>query len=168
MQTPFRLSNEDFASIYSRVPRFNVDLIVCAQDGGIVLIQRAIEPHIGSWHIPGGTLYKGERIEEAALRIAKNETGFDVKFGKQLGFMEFPEEKRGDLLVHTISVVVEVEVVGGELKQDANARKIEIFTTLPTPGIPEHFAFLKERNILLEAYNKKDPGQESFDSGLGS
>ena len=62
--------------------------------------------------------------------------------------MEFPEEKRGDLLVHTISVAVEVEAIGGELKQDANARKIGIFTTLPVPGIPEHFKFLTENNFL--------------------
>jgi ADP-ribose pyrophosphatase YjhB (NUDIX family) len=147
MQTTFRLSNEDFAYIYTKVPRFNVDLIVRTKEG-IVLIQRSIEPHIGAWHVPGGTLYKGEKIVEAALRIAKNETGLDVKFIKQLGFMEFPEEKRGDLLVHTISVAVEVEATGGELKKDANARKIGVFTALPTPGVPEHFAFLKERNLL--------------------
>ncbi len=148
METPFRLSNEDFAYIYSRVPRFNVDLIIHVEDGGVVLIQRSIEPHVGAWHLPGGTLYKGESIYGAALRIAKNETGLDVEIIKQLGFMEFPEEKRGDLLVHTISVAVEVRAIGGELKQDANAKKIEIFTELPSPGIPEHFAFLTDHKIL--------------------
>jgi ADP-ribose pyrophosphatase YjhB (NUDIX family) len=143
MQSPFQLSNEDFAYIYSRVPRFNVDLIIRTKTG-VVLVQRSIEPNLGAWHLPGGTLYKGEKIEEAALRIAMAETGLQVKFIKQLGCMEFPEEKRGELLVHTISIGVEVEAVSGELKQDTNACNIGIFTVLPSPGIKEHFVFLKE------------------------
>ena len=81
MELPLRLSNEDFAYIYSKVPRFNVDLVLHAQDGGVVLIQRSIEPHIGSWHVPGGTLYKDETIQAAAIRIAKSETGLDVEHG---------------------------------------------------------------------------------------
>ena len=88
MQSPFRLSNEDFAYIYSKVPRFNVDLIIRTEDGGVVLVKRSIEPHIGSWHLPGGTLYKGETISDAAVRVAKAETGFDTEVIEQLGCME--------------------------------------------------------------------------------
>lgn len=148
MQSPFRLSNEDFAYIYSKVPRFNVDLIIRTEDGGVVLVKRSIEPHIGSWHLPGGTLYKGETISNAAVRVAKAETGFDTEVIKQLGCMEFPEEKRGDLLIHTITVAVELRVLGGELAHDENAKEIGIFKTLPSPGIKEHFAFLEEKKIL--------------------
>ena len=151
MELPLRLSNEDFAYIYSKVPRFNVDLVLHAQDGGVVLIQRSIEPHIGSWHVPGGTLYKDETIQAAAIRIAKSETGLDVEVLRSIGVMEFPFEKRGDLGVHTISVGVEVRALSGELKQDANAKKIEVFSTIPSPMIPEHALFLKENGILKES-----------------
>lgn len=148
MQSTFRLSNEDFAYIYSKVPRFNVDLIIRNEEGGVVLVKRSIEPHIGSWHLPGGTLYKGETIYEASVRVAKAETGFDTKVVRQLGFMEFPEEKRGDLLVHTVTVVLELHITGGELRKDENAKEIGIFSSLPNPGILEHFNFLKEHKIL--------------------
>jgi colanic acid biosynthesis protein WcaH len=147
METPFRLSNEDFAYIYSKVPRFNVDLVV-RTEGGIVLIKRSIEPHIGCYHVPGGTLYKGETFNDAAVRVAKNETGFDVEVVRILGAMEFPAEKRGDLIIHTVSVVLEVKVIGGELRKDNNAKEIGIFTTLPEPGISEHYTFLREHKIF--------------------
>ncbi len=150
MESPLRLSNEDFAYIYSKVPRFNVDLIIRTQEGGIVLIQRSIEPHVGSWHLPGGTLYKEETIKDAVVRVAKHETGFEVEVIGFLGVMEFPAEKRGALSVHTISVGVEVHVLGGTLKQDNNAKNIGVFTTFPSPMVPGHFAFLKEHGILEE------------------
>ena len=151
MESPLRLSNEDFAYIYSKVPRFNVDLVLHAQDGGIVLIQRSIEPHVGSWHLPGGTLYKGETIYAAAIRVAKSETGLNVEVLKQLSVMEFPIEKRGELIVHTISVGDEVRAQSGELRQDANAKKIEVFSTIPFPMIIEHGIFLKKNGILKES-----------------
>jgi hypothetical protein len=50
METPFRLSNEDFAYIYTKVPRLNVDLIIRA-DEGIVLIKRSIEPYVGIYQV---------------------------------------------------------------------------------------------------------------------
>ena len=148
MQTPMRLSNEEFANIYSKVPRFNVDLVLRDTNEGIVLIKRSIEPNIGCFHLPGGTLYKGETFEEAAIRIAKNETGFDVEVIDILGAMEFPAEKRGDLIIHTVSVVLEVKCVGGVLTQDGNAKEIGVFTALPEPGIKEHYSFLKEHSIF--------------------
>ena len=150
METPLRLSDEDFAYIYSKVPRFNVDLII-RKNEGIVLIKRSIEPHIGKYHMPGGTVYKGETFKVAATRVAKTETGFDVEVLGQLGAMEFPAEKRGDLIVHTVSIVIECKVVGGELKKDNNAKEIGIFTTLPGDtdgGIDEHYAFIIAHKIL--------------------
>jgi ADP-ribose pyrophosphatase YjhB (NUDIX family) len=98
--------------------------------------------------VPGGTLYKGETFNDAAVRVAKNETGFDVEMVRILGAMEFPAEKRGDLIIHTVSVVLEVKVIGGELRKDNNAKEIGIFTTLPEPGISEHYTFLREHKIF--------------------
>lgn len=149
METPFRLSDEDFAYIYTKVPRLNVDLVIRI-DGGVVLVKRGIEPHIGAWHVPGGTVYKNEKLEDAAVRVAKHETGLDVQVVKHLGFMEFPNEKRGDLNVHTISIVIEVSKVGGELKHDTHAKEIKVFHELPDggEGIDEHFNFLKSNGIL--------------------
>jgi ADP-ribose pyrophosphatase YjhB (NUDIX family) len=148
MNHQFWLSDEDFFYIYSKVPRFNIDLVVRKGDEGIVLIKRAIEPYLGAFHMPGGTVYKGESFKDASIRIAKNETGFEVDVGAFLGAMEFPEEKRGDIVVHTVSIVIEVKVNGGEIRKDANAEEIGLFKTLPENLVDEHFRFLKEYVVL--------------------
>lgn len=48
-------------------------------DGGIVLIQRAIEPGYGKWTFPGGFVERGERAEAAAERETLEETGVEVE-----------------------------------------------------------------------------------------
>ena len=143
------LSQEDFETIYSKVPRLNVDLVIHDLKEGIVLVRRSIEPSIGSWHLPGGTVYKTETVEDASKRVAKNETGFDVEVTRCLGYMEFPHEKRGSIEVHTISIAMEVKIIGGELKKDNNAQEIGIFTELPFPFLPGHDEFLISHKLLV-------------------
>jgi ADP-ribose pyrophosphatase YjhB (NUDIX family) len=137
------LSDEDFEHIYSKVPRLNIDLVIASSDSGFIMTKRAIEPYMGHWHLPGGTVYKGETAAEAALRIAKKETGLDTSFSKFLGFMEFPNEERGRITTHTVSLVLEVTVDGGEPFVDENASEIRYFKDMPNPVVPEHASFLK-------------------------
>ena len=53
----------------------------------------------------------------------------DVEFIKILGSIEFPHEKRGDIIVHTVTAAVELRVLGGDLRKDNNAKEIGIFKT---------------------------------------
>ncbi len=48
-------------------------------DGGIVLIQRAIEPGYGRWTFPGGFVERGEVAESAAEREALEEAGVEIE-----------------------------------------------------------------------------------------
>ena len=48
-------------------------------DGGIVLIQRSIEPGYGRWTFPGGFVERGEVAESAAEREALEEAGVEVE-----------------------------------------------------------------------------------------
>jgi colanic acid biosynthesis protein WcaH len=145
------LPDEDFAYIYGKVPRFTVDLVIKTEDAGVVLIKRSLPPHVGAWHLPGGTVYKGETISAAAIRVAKNETGFDVEVLRQLGVMEFLVEIRDELTIHTISVGMEVRVLSGTLTKDENAQEIAVFTKLPEEEcISEHVDFLLEKKILTK------------------
>ena len=63
-----RLTNEEFATIYHKVPRAAVDIIVQTSEG-IVLTKRAIPPFVGMWHICGGTILFMEPINHAIDRI---------------------------------------------------------------------------------------------------
>ena len=48
-------------------------------EGGIVLIQRAIEPGYGMWTFPGGFVERGEVAEAAAARETLEETGLEIE-----------------------------------------------------------------------------------------
>lgn len=50
-----------------------------SSDDGLVIIKRAIEPHIGEWALPGGYLDVGETWQQGALRELFEETGIDAR-----------------------------------------------------------------------------------------
>lgn len=70
------------------IPRLCVDVIV-QHRLGIALVKRSIPP-AGWWHLPGGLVYRGERLADAAARIAKQDLGQELQFHK-LGVIETGE-----------------------------------------------------------------------------
>ncbi|MCS7073036.1 MAG: NUDIX domain-containing protein [Bacteroidia bacterium] len=47
-------------------------------EGGVLLIERGIPPHIGKYALPGGFIDIGETWQQAAARELKEETGVEV------------------------------------------------------------------------------------------
>jgi len=147
MNNPHFLPEEEFLSIYAKVPRLTIDTVITSPEG-VVLALRSIQPYYGLWHVPGGTLYKDERIEDAAVRIAKNETGLDTTFAGYLGCMEFPGEVRSGVTLHTISIVVHLKMLGGTLRADEHASDIRFFNTIPKNMEPIQEKFMREHTLL--------------------
>ena len=58
-------------------------------DGGIVLIQRDIEPGYGKWTFPGGFVERGERAEAAAEREVLEESGLEIEVGEIVGLYTY-------------------------------------------------------------------------------
>ncbi len=82
-----------------RNPALTVDVII-EIDMKIVLISRK-HPPLG-WAIPGGFVDYGEKIEDAALREAEEETGLQVTLQTLLGVYSDPSR---DNRRHTASAV---------------------------------------------------------------
>ena len=76
-------------------------------DGGIVLVQRDIEPGYGKWTFPGGFVERGEKAEVAAEREVLEETGLEVRVSGIVGLYSYEGQ------VPAI-VAFAARVVGGE------------------------------------------------------
>ena len=126
-----RLTNEEFATIYHKVPRAAVDIIVQTSEG-IVLTKRAIPPFVGMWHICGGTILFMEPIDHAIDRIILDELGVRVKVIKPLGVIEyFNDDGR-----HTISNAFLAKIIEGELRGSKQGQEFAIFNEIPENCIP--------------------------------
>lgn len=60
-------------------PIVSVDLIILNGSGEVLLGYRTNRPARNRWFVPGGRVFKGERIAHALARIARQETGMVVK-----------------------------------------------------------------------------------------
>lgn len=59
--------------------------------GKLAMIQRGVAPHEGEWTFPSGFVEIDERIEDAAVREAHEETGLNVRVERLLSVHSFPE-----------------------------------------------------------------------------
>lgn len=105
------IPEETFATCLEHVPQPCVDLVV-EREGGVVLVRRQNEPARGEWFWPGGRLYKGEPLDDAAARVAREELGLEVRVNERLGVSEHFWETTsvaGLDARHTVPVVYRVE-----------------------------------------------------------
>lgn len=76
-------------------------------DGGILLVQRDIEPGYGKWTFPGGFVERGEPAETAAEREVLEECGLEIEVTGVLGLYTYEGQ------IPAIAVFT-AEVTGGE------------------------------------------------------
>jgi acetyl-CoA carboxylase carboxyl transferase subunit beta len=61
-----------------------VGAVVVAQDGRVLVIQRARAPGRGDWTLPGGKIERGESPSDAVVREVLEETGVRVRVLERL------------------------------------------------------------------------------------
>jgi ADP-ribose pyrophosphatase YjhB (NUDIX family) len=137
-----RIPFPEFKEIYSRVPRLCVEVVLMRNDS-ILLIRRTIEPAIGQWHTPGGTVLKGENLEQAVIRVAREELGVRVKVGKFLGIIEY--KSYTNHYSQDISLVFTVKARSfKEIDLDGHADKYGFFSEIPKNTIKDQKEFYNE------------------------
>jgi ADP-ribose pyrophosphatase YjhB (NUDIX family) len=122
---PERLVCESCPFVFYLGPKLVAGAIL-ELDGGIVLIQRDIEPGYGKWTFPGGFVERGERAETAAEREVLEESGLEIEVGEIVGLYTY------DGQIPAIAVFA-AEVTGGEPTPLDETMDIRSF---PTEGLP--------------------------------
>lgn len=83
-------------------PAVTADAMVCGFDGSqlhVLLIERGIQPFLGSWALPGGFMQMDETIEECAARELQEETGVSGVRLREFGvFSAVNRDPRGRVL----------------------------------------------------------------------
>jgi colanic acid biosynthesis protein WcaH len=127
------LSSEEYKNALSAIPIVCVDCLVVNENGEYLLVRRANSPLKGEYWVPGGRLYKNERILDAVHRKMREEIGIGVDVVTILGILEFfdsPNEySEGG--VHTISIVHLVKPLSHDIKLDDQHTDWGWFKELP-------------------------------------
>ncbi len=118
------ISQDKYKEILEHVPIPCVD-IVLKHRNEFLMIKRTNPPMQGQWWLPGGRIFKGETMEQAAYRKLKEETNIETaRIAKKLGPYEtiFPDGPFGIKTgVHSINVVFLMETDDvSKLKHDKN------------------------------------------------
>ena len=122
-----------------------VDIIIEIENSKVILIKRKNPPY--GWAIPGGFVDRGESLEQAAAREAKEETSLEVSNLRQFHTYSAPDR---DPRFHTISTVFTAKA-SGQPKAEDDAIEIGIFGE---KELPDEIAF-DHREILADYFSAK-------------
>jgi len=98
---------ETFGACLDVLPQVCVELLL-GDDDGVLVARRTNEPAKGTYFWPGGRLYKGERLADAARRVGREELGIAVELGDRFGvYSHFWDRSSvaGTDSRHTVNVV---------------------------------------------------------------
>lgn len=146
------IPREEWTTIIRNVPLVSVDLVVRHGDG-VVLGRRTNEPAKGEWFVPGGTVFKHERLADAVHRVAKTELGVDVEIHRRLGVYEHfydTAEVEGVGGKHYVPIGFLVTARDADLRPDDQHAAVRVFEP-PFDEIDLHpyvRRYLEDANVL--------------------
>ena len=72
------LDKNTFSTVIANTPLISIDLIVRDSEDKVLLGKRINKPAQNSWFVPGGRIYKNEKINDAFKRITEDEIGVEI------------------------------------------------------------------------------------------
>jgi 8-oxo-dGTP diphosphatase len=93
------------------------------QEGKLLLVQRGIDPFIGSWCMPAGYAEVDESPDHAAVRETCEESGLSVEISHLVNAYFYDDDLRGNGVV----LIYAAAVVGGTLEISAETQSAGFF-----------------------------------------
>ncbi|MBM3329431.1 MAG: NUDIX hydrolase [Calditrichaeota bacterium] len=122
-------------------PYLTVDAVVI-DERGVLLIRRRNPPY--GWALPGGFVERGESVESAVRREAREETGLEIEDLRLIGVYSDPDR---DPRFPTASVVYLCRAKGDPRSAD-DAAEVRFFSH---KSLPDEIAF-DHRRIIDDAF----------------
>ncbi len=117
-----------FDRFSSYFPYSTVDVVI-RQNGSFILTKRTILPYKNKWNLPGGVVFKTEKLSDTAKRVAREELNLTINLEGFLGVYENAIFSR-----HDISHVFIASILKGDMKLDFQSSQAKLFKT-PPPDI---------------------------------
>jgi 8-oxo-dGTP diphosphatase len=136
---PERLVCTQCEFVFYLDPKLAVGTIIRDERDRVVLVRRAIEPGYGKWVFPGGYVDRGEQVQAAAVREAREETGLDVRLEGLVDIYSYAGHV-------PVIVVYAATMVGGCLGCDDEGLEARFFERDEIPW--EELAFRSTREAL--------------------
>lgn len=112
-------------------PRLDVRTAII-RDGKILLVKEVSD---GKWAMPGGWADVGDTPADAAVREAKEESGFDVKPIKVIGVYDANRQSGPLELFHAVKVVYLCEIIAGEATPSFETPEVKFFDFSELPDL---------------------------------
>lgn len=138
---PARLVCTACGFIFYLDPKLAVGTVINDDLKRIVLVKRAIEPGYGKWVFPGGYVDRGEEVQRAAVREAREETGLDVRIDRLINIYSYAGRT-------PVIVVYAATMIGGCLACDEEGLEAKFFEPDAIPW--EELAFRSTHEALRE------------------
>lgn len=107
--------------LYPKRPLIGVGVLIKNGDK-YLLVKRAAEPDANLWTIPGGLVELGEKVADAAIREALEETGLEIEIIKMLDILnKIVRDETSRIKFHFIIIVYLAKVKSGVLAPSSDA-----------------------------------------------
>jgi 8-oxo-dGTP diphosphatase len=142
---PERLVCTQCEFVFYLDPKLAVGTIIRDERDRVVLVRRAIEPGYGKWVFPGGYVDRGEQLQAAAVREAREETGLEVRLDRLVDIYSYTGHV-------PVIVVYAATMIGGCLGCDDEGLEARFFEPGDIPW--EELAFRSTLEALQRFLGK--------------
>jgi ADP-ribose pyrophosphatase YjhB (NUDIX family) len=142
---PPRLVCPSCGFVFYLDPKVAVGTIIRDQRNHVVLVRRAIEPGYGLWVFPGGYVDRGEPVQTAAIREAREEVGLEIRLDELINVYSYPGKA-------PVIIVYSATMTGGCLACDDEGLEARFFSPDEIPW--GELAFQSTHEALKELFNR--------------